>query len=75
MPIFLARAEAPGNFVACVERNSYPSPLAPLLHLLRHGGCGGQDEREEAWQDAGWKRRMHEKLTVNERMVDGKPVE
>jgi hypothetical protein len=23
---------------------------------------------------AGWKRRMHEKLTVNERMVDGRPV-
>lgn len=22
----------------------------------------------------GWKRRMHEKLTVNERMVDGQPV-
>ena len=22
----------------------------------------------------GWKRRRHEKLTVNERMVDGKPV-
>jgi len=23
---------------------------------------------------AGWKRRKHEKLTINERMVDGKPV-
>ena len=23
---------------------------------------------------AGWKRRMHEKLTVNEQMVDGRPV-
>jgi hypothetical protein len=23
---------------------------------------------------AGWKRRMHEKLTINERMVDGRPV-
>jgi len=23
---------------------------------------------------AGWKRRMHEKLTVNERMIDGRPV-
>jgi len=23
---------------------------------------------------SGWKRRMHEKLTVNERMVDGKPA-
>lgn len=22
----------------------------------------------------GWKRRMHEKLTVNERMIDGRPV-
>jgi hypothetical protein len=24
---------------------------------------------------AGWKRRMHEKLTVNERMVDGRPID
>ncbi len=23
---------------------------------------------------AGWKRRKHEKLTINERLVDGKPV-
>jgi hypothetical protein len=23
---------------------------------------------------AGWKRRLHEKLTINERMVDGRPV-
>ena len=23
---------------------------------------------------AGWKRRKHEKLTINERMVDGRPV-
>lgn len=23
---------------------------------------------------AGWKRRMHEKLTINERMVDGRPI-
>lgn len=23
---------------------------------------------------AGWKRRMHEKLTVNERMMDGRPA-
>jgi len=24
--------------------------------------------------DAGWKRRLHEKLTINERMIDGHPV-
>src|SRR5581483_4487044 len=24
--------------------------------------------------DAGWKRRMHEKLTINERMIDGHPA-
>ena len=23
---------------------------------------------------SGWKRRMHEKLTINERMVDGRPA-
>lgn len=23
---------------------------------------------------AGWKRRLHEKLTINERMIDGRPV-
>ncbi|HKD06255.1 MAG TPA: hypothetical protein VKB79_10185 [Bryobacteraceae bacterium] len=23
---------------------------------------------------AGWKRRKHEKLTINERLMDGKPI-
>jgi ketosteroid isomerase-like protein len=40
-----------------------------------HRVWGGSHVRD-TWikTSIGWKRRMHEKLTVNERMVDGRPV-
>jgi hypothetical protein len=36
---------------------------------------GGSHVRD-TWikTEAGWKRKLHEKLTVNERMIDGRPV-
>ena len=49
-PSRLQWAEAPDNFVACVERNSHSSALVPLLNLFRHGGCGRQDEGEDSQQ-------------------------
>lgn len=40
-----------------------------------HSVWGGSHVRD-TWTktSAGWKRRMHEKLTVNERLVDGRPA-
>jgi hypothetical protein len=40
-----------------------------------HRVWGGSHVRD-TWEKTGegWKRRKHEKLTVNERMVDGKPA-
>ena len=43
---------------------------------VEHRTWGGSHVRD-TWikTPAGWKRRMHEKLTVNERMVDGRTVD
>ena len=46
-----------------------------IVDGVSHSVWGGPHVRD-TWikSSAGWKRRMHEKLTINERMVDGRPV-
>jgi hypothetical protein len=46
-----------------------------LIEGAAHSVWRGSHVRD-SWirTSSGWKRRMHEKLTVNERMVDGRPV-
>ena len=46
-----------------------------IIDGITHSVWGGSHVRDTWIRGAsGWKRRMHEKLTVNERMVDGRPV-
>jgi hypothetical protein len=51
------------------------STRTEIIDGVTHSVWGGSHVRD-TWikTTAGWKRRMHEKLTVNERMVDGRPV-
>lgn len=46
-----------------------------IIDGMPHSVWGGSHVRD-TWTktSTGWKRRMHEKLTVNERLVDGQPV-
>ena len=46
-----------------------------IVDGITHNVWGGSHVRD-TWTktSTGWKRRMHEKLTVNERMVDGRPI-
>jgi hypothetical protein len=50
------------------------STRTEMIDGVTHRVWGGSHIRD-TWikTAAGWKRRMHEKLTVNERMVDGRP--
>jgi hypothetical protein len=51
--------------------NTGSETIDGAAHSVWHGS-----HIRDTWikTSAGWKRRMHEKLTVNERMIDGRPV-
>jgi hypothetical protein len=51
--------------------NTHPEMIDGAAHQVWNGS-----HARDTWirTSAGWKRRRHEKLTVNERMVDGKPL-
>ena len=57
--------------VLCLVGNSRPELIDGAPHAVWTGS-----HVRDTWikTQAGWKRRMHEKLTVNERMVDGRTV-
>ncbi len=69
----LTLVEADGNtaVVLCLVGNS----RTEVVDGAPHSVWTGSDLRD-TWikTSAGWKRRMHEKLTVNERMIDGRTV-
>jgi len=51
--------------------STHPETIDGAAHQVWNGS-----HARDTWirTSAGWKRRKHEKLTVNERMVDGKPL-
>jgi hypothetical protein len=57
--------------VLCLVGSTRPEILDGVTHSIWVGS-----HVRDTWikTSTGWKRRMHEKLTVNERMVDGRPV-
>jgi hypothetical protein len=58
--------------VLCLVGNTRTEITAGVPHGIWRGS-----HVRDTWTktSAGWKRRLHEKLTVNERMVDGKAAE
>ncbi len=63
--------DANSAVVLCLVGNTRPEVIDGVMHSLWVGS-----HVRDTWikTSGGWKRRMHEKLTVNERMVDGRPV-
>jgi hypothetical protein len=59
------------SVVLCLVGNARTEIVNGVSHTI----WGGSHVRD-TWikTSGGWKRRLHEKLTVNERMVDGQPV-
>ena len=57
--------------ILCLVGNTRMEIVDGVTHSVWRGS-----HVRDTWTKAstGWKRRMHEKLTVNERMVDGRPV-
>lgn len=57
--------------VLCLVGNTRTEIVDGVTHYLWRGS-----HVRDTWTKtaAGWKRRMHEKLTVNEQMMDGHPV-
>jgi hypothetical protein len=57
--------------VLCLVGNTRAETIDGVTHQVWHGS-----HVRDSWIKTfeGWKRRKHEKLTVNERMIDGKPV-
>jgi hypothetical protein len=56
--------------VLCLVGNTHDESLGAQIHRVWIGS-----HVRDSWTQttAGWKRRKHEKLTINERIVDGKP--
>jgi hypothetical protein len=51
------------------------SARTEFINGVPHTVWGGSHVRD-TWikTSTGWKRRLHEKLTIDERMVDGRPA-
>ena len=69
--VYDVKLDGNSAIVLCLVGNT----LMETIGLQSHSEWIGSHVRD-TWikTSAGWKRRMHEKLTVNERMVDGRPV-
>ena len=69
--IYDLKLDGDSAVVLCLVGNTRTEIVDGVMHSV----WGGSHVRD-TWikTSAGWKRRMHEKLTVNERMVDGRPV-
>lgn len=69
--IYDLKRERDSAVVLCLVGNTRTEIMAGVTHSV----WGGSHVRD-TWisTSTGWKRKMHEKLTVNERLVDGRPV-
>lgn len=70
--IYDVKLDGDSAVVLCLVGNTRTESTAGVTHRVWNGS-----HVRDTWirTASGWKRRMHEKLTVNERMVDGKPAE
>ena len=70
--IYDVKLNGDSALVLCLVGNTRTEVTAGVTHSVWSGS-----HVRDTWTktSTGWKRRMHEKLTVNERMVDGKPVQ
>lgn len=57
--------------VLCLVGSTHSESVGAATHNIWTGSHVRDSWTETA---AGWRRRKHEKLTINERMVDGKPA-
>jgi hypothetical protein len=57
--------------ILCLVGSTHEEQIDGATHRVWHGS-----HVRDSWTQtsAGWKRRKHEKLTINERMIDGKPA-
>lgn len=69
--IYDVKVEGGSAVVLCLVGNTRTEVSAGVSHSVWHGS-----HVRDTWTQTptGWKRRLHEKLTVNERMVDGRPA-
>ncbi len=69
--IYDLKLEGNGAVVLCLVGNTRTEIIDGVTHKV----WGGSHVRD-TWirTSSGWKRRLHEKLTVNERMIDGRTV-
>ena len=67
--VYSAQVEADRAVVLCLVGSTRNATIDGATHRVWTGS-----HVRDTWvrTSAGWKRRMHEKLTVNERMVDGR---
>lgn len=70
--IYDVKLNGDGAVVLCLVGNTRTEVTAGVTHSVWSGS-----HVRDTWTktSTGWKRRIHEKLTLNERMVDGKPVQ
>jgi hypothetical protein len=69
--IYTLKLEGNSAVVFCLVGSTRTESIDGVTHSVWRGS-----HVRDTWTktSTGWKRRMHEKLTVNERMVDGRPA-
>ncbi len=69
--IYELKLDGNSAIVLCLVGNTRTEIIDGATHTVWRGS-----HVRDTWikTSGGWKRRMHEKLTVNERMMDGRPV-
>ena len=69
--IYEVKLDGNSAVVLCLVGSSRPEMVGGAQRTVWLGS-----HVRDTWikTSAGWQRRMHEKLTVNERMIDGRPV-
>ena len=69
--IYAVKLSGDTAVVLCLVGNTRSQTIERATHSVWTGS-----HVRDTWirTSAGWKRRMHEKLTINERMLDGHPV-
>lgn len=69
--VYQVKLDGNSAVVLCLVGNTRTEIIEGEQHSVWRGS-----HVRDTWirSPAGWRRRMHEKLTVNERMIDGRPV-
>lgn len=69
--IYDVKLERGRAIVLCLVGSTRTETTEGVMHQIWTGS-----HVRDTWikTPAGWKRRLHEKLTINERMIDGRPV-